>query len=80
MEKEIICPVVQGNCIKDKCLAFQTERVRSTEEMKGYNASDMRVERVAKGNYCFHYKLRFLPSYSEIDGKIEKVGESAIHW
>mgnify|MGYP001598286668 FL=1 len=78
MEKEIICPLIEGRCIKGRCLAYQTERIRSEREIRDLNASDIPVERSVKGEYCLHYKLKFVPSYEKRDEKIIKVGEVGI--
>lgn len=45
-----MCPVVKGNCIKGECLAFQTQRIRSAEEIKSYLGADIPIERIIKGN------------------------------
>jgi hypothetical protein len=50
------CPMVQDECIRDKCFAFTTERVRPDHEYHGYLAADIYVDRVQTNiKWCKHY-------------------------
>ncbi len=49
------CEFIGGDCIKEKCAAFQKSRAMTQQEIERYNAADIPVIDPYIYNWCLKY-------------------------
>lgn len=68
VKKEPYCKFIAGDCIKQKCAAFQVKRPMTEHEHQQYNMRDWPVTDPYVRNWCQQYNKQMLTTFSTKEG------------